>query len=361
MLDARYMELALSLAEKAVGKTSPNPMVGAVIVKDGKIIGEGYHHFCGDLHAERDALKNCKESPQGADMYVTLEPCCHVGRQPPCVEAIIEAGIKRVFVGSPDPNPLVAGKGIEILRSHGIEVVEDVEREKCDKLNEVFLHYIKNKMPYVVLKYAESLDGKIACHTGDSRFVTGEEARKHVHQLRNRYRAIMVGINTVLADDPLLTCRIENGRNPVRIICDSALKTPIKSKVAATASEAATVIATCCEDKERYKPYEEKGCHVLLVKGEDGKVDLKLLFKILGENGIDSILVEGGGTLNWSVVKTGLVSKVYTYIAPKLIGGKDAPTALKGEGFSKMSEVLILKTASVKKIGEDILIESEVR
>ena len=211
MDDKDYMKRALELAKKGEGFVSPNPMVGAVIVKDGEIIAEGWHEKYGDLHAERNALKHCTQSAEGADMYVTLEPCCHYGKQPPCVNAIIEAKIKRVIVGSGDPNPLVAGKGIQILREHGIEVVENVLKDECDKLNEIFMYYIQHKRPFVAMKYAMTMDGKIATYKGLSKWITGEKAREHVHKLRHRYKAIMAGIGTVLADDPLLTCRLEDG------------------------------------------------------------------------------------------------------------------------------------------------------
>ena len=235
--DEAFMRLALSLAEKGMGRTSPNPMVGAVIVKDGRIIGQGYHEAYGGLHAERNALLSCSESPEGADLYVTLEPCCHYGKQPPCTQAILAAGIRRVAVGCTDPNPLVAGKGIALLSSRGIQVTEPVLEEECRKLNRIFFHYIRTKRPFVVLKSAMTLDGKIACATGDSRWVTGETARAQVHRMRGRYRGIMVGIGTVLADDPMLNCRVEGGVDPVRIICDSNLHIPLASQIVKTASE----------------------------------------------------------------------------------------------------------------------------
>ena len=225
--DKRYMALALKLAEQGAGWTSPNPMVGAVIVKDDQIIGQGYHARCGDLHAERAALKNCTADPAGATLYVTLEPCCHQGRQPPCTEAILKAGIARVVVGSPDPNPLVAGKGNRLLREHGVQVEEHVLQAQCDRLNRAFLKYISTGRPYVVMKYAMTMDGKIAAHTGASQWVTGEEARQHVQTLRHRHRAIMAGVGTVIADDPRLTCRLPGGRDPIRVICDTRLRTPL--------------------------------------------------------------------------------------------------------------------------------------
>ena len=284
MNDQEYMKRALALAERGRGWTSPNPMVGAVIVRDGRILAEGWHARYGELHAERAALANATEDVRGATMYVTLEPCCHHGKQPPCTDAIIASGIARVVVGSPDPNPLVAGKGVAILREHGIVVEENVLREACDALNEVFLHYIREKQPFVVLKTAMTLDGKIATRTGASRWVTGEAARAHGHSLRHRYRAIMVGSGTVLADDPLLTCRIENGRDPLRIVCDSRLRTPLSARLVQTARETPTLIATCVEDAARIAPYENAGCRVWSLPERDGRVDLSALMQRLGKH-----------------------------------------------------------------------------
>ena len=226
-----YMRMALELAGQGEGKVSPNPMVGCVVVKEGKVIATGYHEAYGGYHAERNALLHCQEDTEGAELYVNLEPCCHYGKTPPCTEIILEKKIKKVYVGCLDSNPKVAGKGIEILRQHGVEVVTGILEEECRAINEVFFHYMKKKMPFTAMKYAMTLDGKIACETGDSKWVTGTEAREHVQCLRNRYRGIMAGIGTVLKDDPMLNCRMEGGTNPVRIICDSRLR--IKERSAA--------------------------------------------------------------------------------------------------------------------------------
>lgn len=360
MNDYEYMRMALQLAEKGVGWVAPNPMVGAVIVKDGRIIGKGYHEKYGLAHAERNALAACKEDPRGATMYVNLEPCCHHGKQPPCVDAILEAGISHVLVGSADPNPMVSGKGVRILREHGVRVTENVMKEECDRLNQVFLHYIQTKRPYVVMKYAMTMDGKIAAYTGASKWITGKEARRHVHQQRHRYRAILVGVGTVLADDPLLTCRIEGGRNPIRVVCDSHLRMPLSSQLAATAKQVLTVIATCCTDREKYTAYEKVGCRILTVPQKDGHVDLQILMQKLGQQKIDSVLIEGGGTLNWSALESGIVQKVQAYLAPKLLGGQQAKTPVGGAGFLSPSESVILKNSAITPLGEDFLIESEV-
>ena len=359
--DTHYMRLAIELAQKAMGRVNPNPLVGAVIVKDGRIIGQGYHEKYGCPHAEQNALASCTESPAGATLYVTLEPCCHHGTNPPCTEALIAAGINRVVVGSADPNPLVAGKGIARLKAAGIQVEEGVLQAKCDAINYIFFHYITTKKPYVTLKYAMSADGKIACHTGASRWVTGEEARQHVHQLRNQYAAIMVGVETVLADDPELTCRLPEGTNPRRIICDTNLRTPIASKLVATAKEVPTIIATCCQDEGRHTAYKEAGCHVWVLPEQDGRVNLAALMEKLGQEKIDSLLVEGGGQLNWSLLKENLVQKVYTYIAPKIFGGATAKSPVSGLGVDNPQEAFHLEVQQVCRLGQDLLMESLVK
>lgn len=359
--DKDWMRRALELACKGEGFVSPNPLVGAVLVKDGRNIGEGWHERCGGLHAERNALKHCIESAEGSTLYVTLEPCCHIGRQPPCTQAILEAGIKKVVIGSPDPNPLVAGKGVEILRQAGIEVVENVMREECNQLNQIFLHYIRNKTPFVALKYGMTLDGKIACYTGASKWITSEESRAHVQKLRHKYRGIMTAVGTVIADNPLLNCRLENGRNPIRIVCDSSLRTPLDSQLVTTAKEIPLILATCCGDQEKQEAFLRAGCTIITTPECNGRVELSYLMKELGKREIDSILLEGGGTLNWSMLQEGLVHKVYTYVAPKLLGGQDAKTAVEGTGFPNPMEAVTLDYSQIRRLGEDVLIESEVR
>lgn len=359
-MDIEYMKLALELAQMGCGHVNPNPMVGAVIVKNDRIIGKGYHTRCGNLHAEREALAACTESPEGAEMYVTLEPCCHYGKQPPCTDAIIESGIKHVYVGSPDPNPLVAGKGIEILRNHGIDVTENVLREECDEINYVFLHYIRTGLPYVVMKYAMTMDGKTATRTGEARWITGEAARKNVHYDRNRYAGIMIGIGTLLADDPLLTCRLPEGKNPVRIICDSKLRTPLTSQIVKTAHEVPTIVAACIDDREKINALEKEGCTVIQVAEKNGHADLKELMEKLGEMKIDSILLEGGSQLNWSALDAGIVNRVQTYVAPKILGGKEAPSPVGGLGTDKPDNGFMLTPPKITVIDNDILLESEV-
>jgi len=360
--DEKYMRRALELAQRGRGWVSPNPVVGAVIVRDdGTVIGEGWHEKYGDLHAERNALKHCMEPPAGATMYVTLEPCCHHGRQPPCTDAILEAGIRRVVVGSGDPNPMVAGKGIRILREHGVEVTEGVLRDECNAINEIFFHFIQTNTPYVVMKYAMTLDGKIAAWTGESKWITGEEARAHVHALRGRLFGIMCGVGTVLADDPLLTCRLPGTRNPVRIICDTHLRTPLTAKVVTTAAEVPTIIATASEAPEAIRSYEKAGCRILQVaKTQAGSIDLKELMQKLGSEKIDSILLEGGGTLNWSALESGIVNHVMAYVSPKLFGGKDAKTPVEGQGVTAPPAAFHLGNTSITRLGEDFLIEGKL-
>ena len=365
-VDEHYMRMALDLAEKGRGRAAPNPVVGAVIVgADGSVIGQGCHERYGDLHAERNALKNCREagrSAVGATMYVTLEPCCHHGKQPPCTEAILEAGIRRVVVGSADPNPKVAGGGIRILREHGIEVTEGVLKEACDESNRIFFHYITTGTPYVVMKYAMTLDGKIAAYTGLSKWVTGEEARAHVQKLRHDLTGIMVGIGTVLEDDPLLTCRLPDSKDPVRIVCDTHLRIPLESRIVQTAREVPTILATCSEDPERIARLEEKGCRILQVSHSgDMHLNLRDLMCRLGRENIDSILLEGGGRLNWSALQSGIVNRVMAYISPKLFGGASAMTPVAGQGIPDPAQAFKLENAFVTRFGVDFLIEGELQ
>lgn len=365
----KYMYRAIELAKSGIGKVNPNPLVGAVIVKDGQIISEGYHKAYGDLHAERNAFQNLKkkEDAKGAQMYVTLEPCCHHGKQPPCTEAIIEQGISKVYVGSNDPNELVAGKGIQVLRDAGIEVVTEFLKEECDALNPVFFHYITTKTPYVVMKYAMTLDGKIATRTGHSQWVSGEESRNRVQQTRNALKGIMVGIGTVLNDDPSLTCRIEGGRNPIRIICDSKLRIPLSSNVVTTAKEAPTILATI-EPHPEYNRFwheqkealEKEGVEVLVVKELNGQLDLNDLMIKLGGKQMDGILLEGGSTLNYAALKSGIVNRIEAYVAPKFFGGAGFYTPVGGAGVELATEALGCKLVSVEQIGEDVLLSYAV-
>ena len=356
--DVQYMKTAMDLAGKGEGHVSPNPMVGAVIVKDGRIISQGWHKVYGGLHAETDALAACNGNPAGATMYVTLEPCCHYGKQPPCTSAIINAGISRVVVGMTDPNPLVSGKGISILREHGIEVCTGLLEKEIRYQNRIFLKYITQRRPWTVLKWAMTLDGRIAAASGDSRWVSCEESRHYVHELRGRYMGIMAGIGTVLADNPMLNCRTDGMRQPVRIIVDSHASLPEDSAIVRTSGEYRTVLAhTADAMQERLEPL--RGCGIETVECSataNGMVDLDDLMSRLGAMGIDSVLAEGGAELDWSLVSAGLADEHYIFVAPKIIGGKAAKGPVGGSGFEKMSDALELDIESVTTSGEDILI-----
>ncbi len=350
-----FMLRAIELAKRGEGKVNPNPLVGAVIVKDGRIISEGWHQHYGGFHAERNAIMNCGEDMGGADIYVTLEPCCHYGKTPPCTEIIIESGIKRVIVGSRDPNPLVSGKGNDILRQNGIEVVEDFLKDQCDALNLVFFKYISTKIPYVSLKYAMTLDGKIATSTGESKWITNEKSRENVHVLRNKYMAIMAGIGTVISDNPMLNCRIEGGRNPIRVICDSNLKIPLSSNIVESAKEIKTIIACCEGDYENEESLKKMGCRIIKTKNDSGHVDLKELMEFLGNEGIDSVLVEGGGQINYSILKAGVVDEINAYIAGKIFGG-NGKSPVSGEGVKSLSEAFKFKLYDWEMFDGDMLL-----
>lgn len=350
-----YMLRAIELARKGEGSCHPNPKVGAVIVSGGRIIGEGYHARCGELHAERNAIASLTESAEDATMYVTLEPCCHYGKTPPCTQAIIENKIALVVIGSRDPNPLVAGRGVSRLRAAGIEVIEDFMRSECDALNRVFFHFITTGKPYVRLKYAMTADGKIATRTGASKWITGEDARKRVHELRNADMAIMVGIGTVIADDPVLNCRSEGGCDPTRVILDSRLKIPLGSRIVMTADHIDTIIAAAVPDAAKEKQLAEHGVRVMYMPGDDGRVDVKALLDELGREKIDSVLVEGGSTVNMSMLATGYVSEVDMFIAPKIFGGT-ACSPVGGEGIAVPDEAYGFSFKSVESLGDDMLI-----
>ena len=359
--DKKYMQRAIELARRGTGAVNPNPLVGAVIVRDGKVIGEGYHTKYGELHAEREALKAAREAEEdlfGAEMYVTLEPCCHKGHQPPCTEAIIEAGISRVYVGSNDPNPLVAGKGIWQLRDAGIEVLTNCMKEECDSLNPIFFHFIETEIPYVVYKYAMSMDGKTSNVRGRGCRISNETSNQVVQEMRNKFSAIMVGIGTVLADDPSLLCHMEGGRNPIRIILDDDLKIPMESEIIKSAGEVRTYIA-CLSENERRKADKIKkltklGVGTLLLSaGDDKRVDLRRLMELLGRMKIDSILLEGGGELAYSMMREGFVEEVDVFIAPKMLGGKEVPTPLAGKG-SKDPDGFGFKLKEVKEYDGDV-------
>lgn len=356
-----YMKRAIQLALRGRITCRPNPMVGAVIVKDGAVIGEGWHKVCGSLHAERNAIADMKNrgfDARGATLYVTLEPCCHYGRTAPCTEAIIENGFSKVVIGSRDPNPLVSGKGVQILRNAGIEVVQDYMKEQCDALNPVFFHYITTKTPYVRLKYAMTLDGKVATKTGASKWISGPQSLKLVHKMRNENYAIMVGSGTVLADNPLLTCRIRGGRNPIRIICDSHLRIPLDCNLVKTASQVRTIVVTTEKMalSDKAEDIRKAGVEVLEA-GNAARVNLNTLMVKLGQMEIDSLLLEGGATLAGSALEAGIINEIHTFIAPKVFGGK-AKSPVEGLGVETPDSAFMFEVKSVKRVGNDILVIS---
>ena len=361
-MDEFYMREALRIAAYASGRTTPNPLVGAVIVKDNRIVGQGWHRKAGTEHAEIHALHQAGELAKGADIYVTLEPCSHYGKTPPCCQAIIKAGIKRVIVAMTDPNPLVAGNGLKELKAAGIEVVEGVCRDEAEKLNEVFLKWVVHKMPFVVVKTAMTLDGKIATVSGDSKWITNEKSRKFVHQLRDLYDGILVGIGTVLADNPTLTTRLDHlGKNPVRIIVDSKARIPLDSIVITDKSAHTILAVTERASQEKIAALLQVGIGVIVTKEKADQVDLSDLLKILAEKNICSILVEGGSRINYSFFVEHLVDKVHCFIAPKIIGGTDAASPIGGKGTFYMKDAYQLNDITTERFDEDILITGYVR
>lgn len=347
-----YMELALKNAQAMKGQTDPNPLVGAVIVNDNRIVGVGAHLKAGEPHAEIHALRMAGEYAKGGTIYVTLEPCSHHGRTGPCAEAIVTAGLKRVVIATLDPNPVVSGNGVKILEQAGIEVITGVCEEESRQMNEVFNKFITHKTPFITMKSGITLDGKIATHTSDSKWITSEESRKDAHHLRNEHRAIMVGVNTVLKDDPELTTRIPNGRNPIRVLIDSHLKVPLTAKVVVD-QQAETWIFTsqnAAPDKEA--ELQSRGVQVFRTDSSE-HVNVQQVVEILGERLVSSVLLEGGGTINAAFLEHQLIDKVVLYLAPKLIGGKDAPTFLEGTGFAKMNQAIELSATQIEKLGKD--------
>lgn len=355
------MQQALQIAAYAAGRTSPNPLVGAVIVKDGRVVGQGWHRKAGTEHAEIHALRQAGELAAGATIYVTLEPCSHYGRTGPCSKALIDAGIQRVVIAMLDPNPLVAGKGVAMLKAAGIEVETGLLQAQAERLNEVFLKWIMTKMPFVVMKTAMTLDGKIATAAGNSKWISNEVSRRRVHELRDVYDGILVGIGTVLADDPALTTRLESpsGKNPLRIVVDSRARTPLTARVV-TDGQAETLIAvTAAAEAAKVEALRQAGVEVLVVN--DGQqVDLKQLFCLLGERGVCSIFVEGGARINYFLLKAGLVDKVYSFIAPKMVGGSSAPGPVGGDGVETLDQAFLLEDVETELLAGDILVSGYI-
>ena len=356
-----YMQRALELARKALGKVSPNPAVGAVIVKDGEIVGEGYTQPPGSSHAEVVAIAEAGEAARGATMYVTLEPCCHFGRTPPCTQAIISSGIAEVHMAMLDPNPLVNGRGKAELESAGIKTYLGEHEQEAQELNEAYVKFITTKLPFVIAKFAMSLDGKIATKALDSKWISNQMSREYVHNLRGIVDAVMVGVNTVLQDDPQLTARLRKvNRQPLRVIVDSFGRTPLTAKVFQAPGR--TLLATTTDIKLSVADkYAKAGADVVPLPPKDGLVDLEKLLRVLGEREITSVLVEGGGTLLGSLFDLKLVDKVVAFIAPIIIGGREAITPVGGEGVKTIAEALKLCRVKVERFGEDVMISGYLR
>ena len=355
--DEQWMRRALRLAEKGRGRTSPNPMVGAILVKDSKVVGDGYHTKAGEAHAEIVAFQRAREEARGATLYLNLEPCAHYGKTPPCAPRVVEEGVKRVVIGMEDPNPLVKGKGIEVLRGAGLDVDVGILEKECRRLNEAFCKYILQKMPFVILKVAATLDGKIATRNGDSKWISGEASRRIVHRLRNQVDAILVGIGTVLRDNPLLTTRIRGGRDPYRIVLDSRLRIPEEANVIGKSPSKAVIATTELAPRERIEELEKRGVQILIFESKEGRVDLKSCLSKLGEMGMTSLLVEGGSHVNGSFLDEGLIDKLILFLSPKVIGDQQAPGIFGGIGVSNLQEAVGLREIKAKKVGEDVFLE----
>ncbi|MGB9920981.1 MAG: bifunctional diaminohydroxyphosphoribosylaminopyrimidine deaminase/5-amino-6-(5-phosphoribosylamino)uracil reductase RibD [Moorellales bacterium] len=357
MCDLKFMRRALELAERGAGWTSPNPAVGAVVVRDHRIVGEGYHHRAGEAHAEVNALRQAGELARGSTLYVTLEPCNHYGRTPPCTEAILAAGVRRVVAATADANPRVRGRGLLRLAAKGLQVEVGLERRSARRLNEAFAKYVVTGIPWVSLKMAMSLDGKAATRTGDSRWITGPTARQLVHELRHRHDAVLVGVGTILRDNPQLTVRWRAGRDPIRIVLDSSLRLPLTSRVLTVRSSAPTWVATTAYcNPNRRRALEEAGVEVLAVEGTGSRVDLHQLLVTLGQRGVTSVLVEGGPTVAAAFLEADLVDRLYLFVAPKVVGGREAPGPVGGSGVGRMTEALRLHQMEIRPVGADWLV-----
>lgn len=364
LLNEKYMGMAINLAKKGTGKTSPNPLVGAVIVKDGQIIGKGYHKKAGDEHAEITALKKAGAKAENSELYVNLEPCCHFGKTPPCTDAILRSKIKKVTIGMLDPNPLVAGKGISALRGGGVTVEVGLLEEDCRRLNEVFIKYISTGKPFVILKAAASLDGKTATCKGDSRWISNEFSRNMVHQLRNQVDGIMVGIETVIKDDPLLTTRLKKGKgkDPIRIIVDTHLRISSQAKVFNPDSEAKTIVAVGEPlQKNNVGMIEEAGGIILPVKTENNQIDLAALMAALGKMEITSVMIEGGARINASALRDKIIDKILIFFSPRIIGGSEASGIFGGEGIASLKESTALRNLHVRRLRGDFLMEGYLK
>jgi diaminohydroxyphosphoribosylaminopyrimidine deaminase/5-amino-6-(5-phosphoribosylamino)uracil reductase len=361
MNDEYWMRRVLRLAGKGAGRTSPNPMVGALLVRGDRVVGEGYHSRAGEPHAEVNALRAAGSEARGATLYINLEPCTHYGRTPPCAPQVIRAGVKKAVIGMEDPNPAVHGRGIRSLRSGGIDVRLGVLGEACRELNEAFSKHIVEGKPFVILKVAATLDGKIAARNGDSKWISGERSRRFVHQLRNRVDGVVVGVGTVVRDDPLLTARVRGGRDPLRIILDSRLRIPEGARVLQDSPSGTMIAVTKKAPQEKIERLKKRGVRILTAPSKEGRVDLAWCFSRLGEMGVTSLMVEGGSRVSGALLDGRLFDKLLLFLSPRLLGDARSVAIFGGKGFEDLRDALTLPKVRTRKIGEDILVEGYVK
>jgi diaminohydroxyphosphoribosylaminopyrimidine deaminase/5-amino-6-(5-phosphoribosylamino)uracil reductase len=362
LIDERFMRTALRLAGKALGRTSPNPLVGAVVVKNRKVIASGWHRRAGEPHAEAIALRKAGAAAKGATLYVTLEPCSHTKkRTPPCSPLVIASGVRRVVVAMIDPNPRVSGGGVRALKREGIEVVTGVLKHEAERLNEAFIKHMTTGMPFVTMKIAQTLDGKIATASGESKWITGTEAREEGRRLRDRNDAILVGINTVLKDDPSLTARMPGGRDPLRVVVDSRLRIPLNARILTQRSNAGTIVATVATaPRARIAKLRKAGADVLVVRSTGGRVDLKDLMRQLGKRDVQSVLIEGGSEVHASALAAGIVDKAVLFVAPLFMTGRDSLPSIGGPSPRRLSQAVLFTEAEASTVGDDLMIEGYI-
>lgn len=360
MTDQQWMRQVLRLAEKGRGRTAPNPMVGAILVKGGQVVGRGYHVRAGEPHAEIVALQQAGEKARGSTLYINLEPCTHFGRTPPCAPRVVEARVRRVVIGMMDPNPRVKGRGIQSLSQAGIDVQVGILEKECQRTNEAFCKYIIKKEPFVILKVASTLDGKTATQKGDSKWITGEVSRRFVHRLRDQSDGVLVGIGTILRDDPLLTARIKGGHDPYRVVLDSRLRIPERARVLEGSPSKAIIATTEEGSNEKMERLERKGVQILVLNSKEGRIDLKTCLQSLGAIGIMTLLVEGGSEINGSFLDEGAIDKFYFFFSSKWIGDEKAPGIFGGHGVQDLSKTIKLNQLRFRRMGEDFLLEGYV-
>lgn len=360
-----YMRIAMEEGKKGKGYVYPNPMVGAVIVKHNRVIAKGYHRYFGGAHAEIEALSTAGKKVKGADLYVTLEPCSHQGKTPPCADEIIKAGIKKVVIAMKDPNPIVKSRGIGKLKRAGIEVKTGILGKSAEKMNRDYMKYIKenkNRKAHVILKIAMTMDGKIATYSGDSKWITCEASRNYVHKLRGNSDAIITGINTVLTDNPLLTARTKGlHKNPVRIILDSYCRIPLNLKIISDKSAKTVIMTSNKASSKKIQQLRKKGIEVIIMPVKDGHISIKSAVEYIKRKNIKDIMIEAGAEVNFNALNSGVVDEVYVFIAPKIIGGKEAKSAVSGKGIKYFKDSINIKNMQIERVGIDILIRGGMR